>query len=214
MSELLPGWPVLSVFLAASVVLAVTPGPGVLYIVTRSIVHGRQHGLLSVIGVAFGNLGNACLASLGLAALFAVSAVAFTAVKYAGALYLVYLGIQMWRQPPAVDAASVSLGAVAGRVFRDGFIVALFNPKTTLFYAAFLPQFLDPEMSAMFQSLLLGAIFVVIAAVTDSAYALAASTIAPLLRAQGLQRVGRRLGAGMFIGLGVFAALAGQRTGR
>lgn len=214
MSDLFPNWPLFSVFLAASFVLAVTPGPGVLYIVTRSVVHGRQQGLLSVLGVAFGNFGNACFASLGLAALFAVSAVAFMVVKYVGALYLVYLGIQMLRQSPGADAVLVPPASSPSRVFLDGLIVALFNPKTTLFYAAFLPQFLDPSVSAIFQSILLGAIFVVIAAITDCAYAIAASTIAPLLRAENLQGTGRRIGGSMFIGLGIFTAFLGQRSGR
>src|SRR5208282_5488413 len=91
------GWPLLSAFLVASLVLAVTPGPGVFYIVTRSAASGRRHGLASVAGVAIGNLGNAIGASIGLAALFAASSVAFTMVKYAGALYLVYLGVQTLR---------------------------------------------------------------------------------------------------------------------
>ncbi|MEF8749382.1 MAG: LysE family translocator [Candidatus Accumulibacter propinquus] len=100
MTSLFPPWPLFSAFVLASLVLAVTPGPGVFYIVTRSIVQGRRSGLVSVAGVALGNLGNALAASVGLAALFAVSSLAFTIVKYAGALYLVYLGVQMLRTPP------------------------------------------------------------------------------------------------------------------
>ncbi len=214
MSDLFPNWPLFPVFLAASFVLAVTPGPGVVYIVTRSVVHGRHQGLLSVIGVALGNFGNACFASLGLATLFAVSAAAFMIVKYVGALYLVCLGIQMLRQSARADAISVSRISSRGRVFLDGLIVALFNPKTTLFYAAFLPQFLDPSVSPVLHSTLLGAVFVVIAAMTDCAYALAASSIAPLLRTEFLQSTGKRIGGSMFIGLGIFTALLGQRSGR
>ena len=100
MTDLFPPWPLCSAFLLASFVLAVIPGPGVLYIVTRSLVQGRQSGLVSVAGVALGNLGNALAASVGLAALFAVSSLAFSVVKYAGALYLVYLGAQMLRSSP------------------------------------------------------------------------------------------------------------------
>lgn len=214
MSDLFPSWQLFSVFLAASFVLAVTPGPGVLYIVTRSVVHGRQQGLLSVIGVAFGNFGNACFASLGLAALFAMSVLAFMVVKYVGALYLIYLGIQVLRKSLGADAVPVPLVSSSSRVFFDGLIVALLNPKTTLFYAAFLPQFLDPSVSAILQSILLSAIFVLIAAITDCAYALAASTIAPLLRAQSLKNTGRCIGGSMFIGLGIFTAFLGQRNGR
>jgi len=107
MTELLPSWPLFSAFLLASLVLAVTPGPGVFYVVTRSLVQGRRSGLVSVAGVALGNLGNALAASLGLAALFAVSAAAFMIVKYAGALYLVYLGVRMLHR--AQDETPVAL---------------------------------------------------------------------------------------------------------
>src|SRR4051812_38073975 len=144
MHQLLPPLPLFSAFLLASFLLAVTPGPGVLYIVTRSVTQGRLSGLASVAGVALGNLGNALGAALGLAALFAVSSVAFTVVKYVGAAYLVYLGIHALRA-----AASAGDGAAATehqqapsqpaialrRVFLDGFVVAVLNPKTALFFA-------------------------------------------------------------------------------
>ena len=108
----------------------------------RTLAQGRARGLASVLGVALGNLSNAVGAALGLAALFAVSSVAFTVVKWAGAAYLVYLGIRMWRAVPAIaDAASQAPVQPLRRVFRDGFMVALLNPKTTLFFAAFLPAF-------------------------------------------------------------------------
>lgn len=207
----LPPWPLFSAFLVASLVLAVTPGPGVLYIVTRSLVQGRRYGLLSVAGVALGNLGNALAASVGLAAVFAVSSLAFSVFKYAGALYLIYLGVQMLLSSTAESAAAVPSYAPMVRVFRDGFIVALLNPKTTVFFAAFLPQFLSADVSPIFQSMTLGSLFVAIAAVTDSAYALAAGTVAPALRGTGVRRIGRLLGGGVFIGLGVFTVFAGSR---
>lgn len=214
MNELFPPWPLFSAFLVASFALAVTPGPGVLYIVTRSLVQGRSCGLMSVAGVALGNLGNALAASVGLAALFAVSSFAFSAVKYAGALYLIYLGVQMLRRSPGDAPVSVPAIAPLGRIFRDGFVVALLNPKTTVFFAAFLPQFLNPVAPAMAQSFALGSIFVAIAGITDSAYAMAASAVAPRLRGSGVRRLGRRLGGGVFIGLGVFTALAGSRAAK
>jgi len=206
----LPDWPLLSAFLIASLILAVTPGPGVIYIVTRSLLQGRRAGLASMAGVALGNLGNALAAAVGLAALFAVSSLAFTVVKYAGALYLIWLGMQMLRKP-APEAMSNTV-VPARHVFRDGLIVALFNPKTTIFFAAFLPQFMNPAVAPLPQSIALGALFVAIAAVTDSAYALAAGSIAPALkRASGMKTFGRQLGGSLFIGLGVFTALTGQR---
>lgn len=211
MTELVPPWPLFSAFLLASLVLAITPGPGVLYIVTRSLAQGRHGGLVSVAGVALGNVGNALAASLGLAAVFAVSSLAFTVVKYAGAAYLIWLGVRMLRRPAATSEAAVPAPAPLRRVFRDGLIVALLNPKTTVFFAAFLPQFLTANAAPMTQSMALGALFVAIAAVTDSVYALAAGTMAPKLRANVAQRIARRLGGSVFIGLGVFAALAGSR---
>lgn len=211
MTDLFPPWPLFSAFLLVSLVLALTPGPGVLYIVTRSLVQGRQSGLVSVAGVALGNLGNAFAAAVGLAALFAVSSLAFSVVKYAGALYLVYLGVQMFRSPPVEAPSTAPASASFGLVFREGFVVALLNPKTTIFFAAFLPQFLSPDASPMLQSMLLGFLFVAIAAVTDSAYALAAGLVAPALCDSGIRRIGRRLGGSVFIGLGIFTALAGSR---
>ena len=211
MTDLFPPWSLFSAFLLASFVLAVTPGPGVLYIVTRSLVQGRCFGLVSVAGIALGNLGNAFAASVGLAALFAVSSLAFSVVKYAGALYLVYLGVQMLRSSPAENSAAPPSAAPLGRIFRDGFVVALLNPKTTVFFAAFLPQFLSPTAPPMFQSMVLGFLFVAIAVVTDSIYALAAGAATPILRGDVVRHVGRRLGGGVFIGLGVFTALVGPR---
>jgi threonine/homoserine/homoserine lactone efflux protein len=196
---------VFSAFLIASFILAVTPGPGVLYIVTRSLAQGRRFGLASVAGVALGNLGNAVGASIGLAALFAVSALAFTVVKYLGAVYLLYLGVQAIRAPRTGDAAVAPAPASLARIFRDGFVVALLNPKTAVFFAAFLPQFMNAETPAIVQSVTLGSIFVAIAALTDTAYALAAGALAPVLvRARGVRAAGRYLTGGAFIGLAVY----------
>lgn len=212
MLELLPPWPLFSAFLAASLVLAVTPGPGVLYVVTRSLVQGRRLGLVSVAGVALGNLGNAMAATAGLAALFAVSAAAFSLVRLAGAAYLVWLGVQMLRTADMDAVVTAPVPASAQRVLRDGFVVALLNPKTTIFYAAFLPQFLTPDAPPMAQGLLLATLFVAIAAVTDSLWALAADAAAPALRGEHVRGLGRRLGGGIFVGLGLFAALSGSRA--
>lgn len=215
MHDLLPDWPLLSAFLIASFILAITPGPGVFYIVTRSLLQGRRHGLASVAGVALGNLGNAFGASIGLAALFAVSSLAFTVVKYAGALYLVYLGIQTLGSAAPSRSTATPEPARLGRIFRDGFLVALLNPKTAVFFAAFLPQFMSAESVGMAQSMTLGSIFVAIAAVTDTAYAFAAGAVAPLLgRVQGIRTLGRYLAGGAFIGLGLFTALTNSRSGK
>lgn len=214
MTDALAPAPLLVAFVLASLVLAATPGPGVLYIVTHTLAQGRRAGLASVLGVAFGNLGNAIGASVGLAALFAVSSLAFTVVKFAGAAYLVWLGIKALRAAPAA-AASVDAGTPgpqAGRIFRDGFLVALLNPKTALFFAAFLPQFVLPGASPLLQSVGFGVTFVLIAACTDTAYVLAASVAAPLLAGlRGGAALGRWASAAVFIGLGVFTAASGSR---
>jgi len=216
MQEFLPPGSLLTAFVVASLVLAVTPGPGVLYIITRSLTQGRRSGLASVGGVALGNLGNAIAAALGLAALFAVSSMAFVIVKYAGAAYLVYLGIRALRSAATRPGNAPPLRPVSTRrVFRDGLFVALLNPKTTIFFAAFLPQFMGADASPVVQGIGLGALFVAIAALTDSMYALAAGSLAPLLlRARGARSLGRLVSGGTFIGLGLFTALTGTRGTR
>ena len=208
-------------FIVASLVLAATPGPAVMYVVARTLAQGRRAGLASVAGVALGNLGNAIGASLGLAALFALSAAAFTVVKLAGAAYLVWLGIQALRSRPAPDAApgATFQAPVLGRIFRDGFWVALLNPKTAIFFAAFLPQFIDHASSTALQSVVYGALFVAIAGCTDTIYVFAAGLAAPALHAarssHGFGRhIGRWATGAVFIGLGVFTACTGQRSGK
>lgn len=215
MHPLLPSWPLLAAFLAASLALAVTPGPAVVYIVTRSLAHGPRSGLASVAGVAVGNLGNAIGASMGLAALFAVSSVAFTVVKYMGACYLFYLGVRALVVPPPEVAFGGRGDAGHRRVFGDGIVVALFNPKVTLFFAAFLPQFSAATPGVALQNIMLGVLFVAIAATTDTAYVLAAHRVASrLMHTQRHRTIGRYLAAGTMIGLGLFTAVAGVRTPR
>jgi threonine/homoserine/homoserine lactone efflux protein len=215
MHALFPSMPALVAFLAASLVLAVTPGPGVFYIVTRSATQGRAAGLASVAGVALGNLGNATAASLGLAALFAMSSMAFLVVKCLGAVYLIHLGIRAMRAPGsghALDGA-VGLAPMAlRRIFTDGFIVALFNPKTAIFLAAFLPQFL-PATAQAGPTIALGGIFVLIAAATDTCYAIASGAVGPwLTRGSAARQLGRYVSGAAFIGLGLLAAFTGQRA--
>jgi threonine/homoserine/homoserine lactone efflux protein len=207
----LPEWPLLAAFISASLLLAVTPGPGVLYIVGRSLAQGRGAGLASVAGVALGNLANALIAAFGLSALFAISALAFDLVRFAGAAYLVYLGLRFLREPVAAQPGLLPPVRLR-RLFGDGLLVALLNPKTTLFFAAFLPQFMSHRLPLLPQSIALGSLFVAVALVTDSVYALAAGSIAPTLARVGrAMTAGRRLLGLALIGLGLFAALSGSQ---
>jgi len=209
---LLPPGAALAAFVVASLILSVTPGPGVVYIVTRTLAQGRAAGLASVAGVALGNLGNAIGASIGLAALFAVSSLAFTVVKYAGAVYLIWLGIKALRSRPGATGLASPVAPPWRRICRDGFVVALLNPKTALFFAAFLPQFINRGGSPMMQSLTLGTLFVAIAASTDAGYALAAGAASSRLgRVGGGRDWPRYLGAAVYFGLAAFTLASGSR---
>jgi threonine/homoserine/homoserine lactone efflux protein len=203
--------PTLAVFLLASLLLAVTPGPGVIYVVTRTLAGGRRAGLASAGGGALGNLCNSALASMGLAAVLAVSARAFTAVKLAGAAYLLYLGIRELRRARRAPPAPSRPPVTGRRVFRDGFLVALLNPKTALFFGAFLPQFVDPTRSPLAQSLALGAAFAAIALCTDMLYVLAADRLGPGIARIGARTAVARVAGFSFIALGLVVACSDSR---
>jgi threonine/homoserine/homoserine lactone efflux protein len=198
----------LVLFSAAALVLLLMPGPAVLYIVAQSAEHGRLAGLVSVAGVHLGTLVHVAAAAVGLSALIVSSAVAFSVVKYAGAAYLVYLGIRrlLTREPagllPTRDQPLTGL-------FTQGVVVNVLNPKTALFFLAFLPQFVDPARTVWTQVVVLGLAFVVLGFLSDGLYALAAGTIGRWLRAR--RRLLRYGSGGVFVGLGVSAALA-KRT--
>jgi threonine/homoserine/homoserine lactone efflux protein len=203
--------PTFALFALASFILAITPGPGVIFLVARTLSQGRSVGLASIGGVALGNFGNASLASLGLAVVFAASSAAFLLVKLAGAAYLVFLGVRALisgsnASPAAPDAPTIS----RLRAFRDGFLVALLNPKTALFFAAFLPQFIGRAGSPLAQSLFLSGAFVLIAICTDTAYVLAADALGPrLTKLLGWRSYGRYVTAATFIALGAYVAFGG-----
>jgi threonine/homoserine/homoserine lactone efflux protein len=202
----------LALFLGATLALTLTPGPAVLFIVARSMGQGRRAGLLSVLGIGLGNAVHASVTALGLAAVLASSPVAFAAVKYLGAGYLVFLGAR--KLLARGQAAGVAPTAPAGSaVLRQAFLVAVLNPKTALFFLAFLPQFADPSRGALgAQILVLGAIFLAVAVFTDCAYALLAGGIGAWLRRHPSFGRGERQVSGIvYIGLGVLAALAGTR---
>ena len=196
----------LSLFSVAALALLAVPGPAVLYIVVQSAEQGRSVGLASVAGIHLGTLVHVAAAALGLSALIVASAVAFSVVKYAGAAYLVYLGIRKLLErdsPLSLEHRREPLG----RAFVRGVVVNVLNPKTALFFLAFLPQFVDADRGGVWsQALVLGFVFVGLGLVTDSLYAMAAGTVGGLLRRK---RRAMRYGSGVvFIGLGATAALA------
>src|SRR6202521_4775327 len=176
MDIVIPNATSIGVFSLAAVLLLLAPGPAVLYIVARSIEQGRIAGLASVCGITTGTLVHVLAAALGLSALLASSALAFAVVKYAGAGYLIYIGVRRILSRTETPAARIELPRRSlGRLYRDGFIVNLLNPKTALFFLAFLPQFVDPARGAVaMQMLILGVLFVAVALLSDSSYALLA----------------------------------------
>jgi threonine/homoserine/homoserine lactone efflux protein len=202
----------LLLFVLASLALIVVPGPSVLYIVTRSLGDGRRAGLVSALGVQVGGLVHIAAATAGVSALLASSAGLFSVVKYAGAAYLVLLGVRRLLDS-RVDEPVEREAAPARTVFWQGVVVNVLNPKTALFFVAFLPQFADPARGAVAPQLaLLGTIFVGLALISDSSYALLAGGVRRRLGAGAATR--RRLGrlsGGTYIGLGALAALSGTR---
>lgn len=203
----------LTVFCAACVAIAATPGPAVLYCVTRSVEHGRRAGLASAGGVAAGAGLQTVAAAAGLASLLIASPTAFDAVKYTGAAYLVLLGLRrlLSREVAELDAAGGTPDLSLRRAFGQGVVVNTLNPKVTLYLLAFLPQFVDPARgSEALQIGVFGAIFVAIGLVSDTAYALVAGTAAGWLRRRRrFAYLQRYLAGTVFVGLGVTAALTG-----
>jgi threonine/homoserine/homoserine lactone efflux protein len=208
----MPSLSTFAVFALAALVLLVIPGPSVLYIVTRSIDGGRRAGLASVLGVHLGTTVHVTAAAIGVSALLASSATAFTSVKLVGAAYLVTLGLRriLTRQDQAEDA--VPRRAPLRHVVAQGALVNILNPKTALFFLAFLPQFVDPGRGhAGLQVLALGGLFMCLGAMSDGAYALAGSAAGGWLRRHVLHsRRQRYITGGVYMTLGAAAALSGS----
>ena len=203
----------LYLFMGAALALLLLPGPAVLYITARSASQGRMAGLVSVMAIETANFIQAAAAALGLSAILLSSALAFDVVKYLGAAYLIYLGIrQLMSFDEAVDKQEVKRESLA-RIYWQGLVINILNPKTALFFFAFLPQFIDPAKgNVVGQNLLLGSIFVGMALITDSLYALLASSLAGKLAGnKGFQK-GQRYFAGLiYVGLGITTALTGSK---
>ena len=189
----------------------VVPGPNLIYIVTRGASQGRRAGLASALGVETGTLIHIAAAALGLSALLASSATAFEFVRYAGAAYLLYLGVRTLRsrngsRPEVGGAPEPALG----RAYAEGVLVNVLNPKVALFFLAFLPQFVDPGRGATtVQVLVLGAVFFAIALTLDLLYVLAASLLGARLGSR--PDLLRRVSGGVYIALAAAAVAGGRR---
>lgn len=209
-----PGAANLSLFVTAALALLLVPGPAVLFLVGRSIEQGRAAGLVSVFGIHAATLIHIAAAALGLSALLASSALAFGIVKYAGAAYLIWLGLRkIFGRVEDINIDGGSRNHGRGRLFRDGFIVNLLNPKTALFFLAFLPQFVEIDRGHVAsQIVFLGFLFTAMGFVTDSAYAVAAGAAGGWLkRNRSYLKVERYVSGVLFIGLGMTAAFAGNQ---
>jgi threonine/homoserine/homoserine lactone efflux protein len=204
-----------ALFVAAALALLLVPGPAVLYVVTRSVDQGRPAGLASVLGVGIGSLVHIAFAAVGLSALLASSAAAFSVVKWLGAAYLIWLGLQRLLTQDEEDDLAVVESERLSRVFLQGVVVNVLNPKTALFFLAFLPQFVDPARGAAWtQIVVLGATFVAVGLCTDSSYALLGGTAGDWLRrkSQGasFRWMRRYVPGGVYIALGAATAVSGS----
>ncbi|WP_146825917.1 LysE family translocator [Aeromicrobium flavum] len=203
-------------FALASLVLIVVPGPSVLFVVGRSLAHGRRTGILSVLGNGLGGVPLVAAVALGIGAVVAESAAVFTAVKVVGAAYLAYLGVKAWRG--GRDEGALTDGAAAApaspwRALAEGFAVGVTNPKTIVFFVAVLPQFVDLEAGAVAsQMLVLGVVFLAIAVVSDSGWALAAGAARDWFVSSPARLAAvRRAGGAMLVGLAGVLLVAGHR---
>lgn len=204
----------LVLFMTGAIVLLLIPGPAVLYILSRSVGQGRPAGLVSAMGIAAGSLFHVAAATLGLSALLVSSAAAFQFVKYAGAAYLIYLGIRTLRSTDANQLQPASGQGDLRKVFGQGVLVNLLNPKTALFFLAFLPQFVDPSRGHVtLQIFALGVLFSLMGWFSDSVWALLAGTFASRIRGSTrIRRAQRNISGGALIVLGLASAFSGHRS--
>lgn len=208
----MPDTTTFGLFLTAALVIAVTPGPGIFYVLTRSLKGGRGEGFASTFGNSLGGLVHVVGATLGLSAILTASATAFTVVKLAGAAYLIYLGI---RTLLGSDDAPAEISIEPGGhrdAFYQGIVAEVLNPKTALFLLAFLPQFVNPQGSVVLQILLLGCISVFLNTVADLVVAFFAGPLGQRMRESVRLRRGQRLlSGGALVGLGAYVALSGEK---
>lgn len=211
----MPEFNVLMVFVLATLALVVVPGPNIIYIVTRSVSQGRRVGVASALGVESGTLVHIAAATFGLSALVASSATALAALKYVGAAYLIYLGVRSLLDDSEMQFESAGGEARLSRVYLQGALVNVLNPKVALFVLAFLPQFVDPQRGNVAgQMLVLGLIVLVFGVANDLLYALAAGSLGAWLRQRPrFIRRQRYVTGGVYLALGAVAALSHVERG-
>jgi len=198
----------LALFIGAALLLLVVPGPSVLYIVTQSVSYGRRAGLASVAGITTGTFVHVAAATIGLSALLASSALAFNVVKYLGAAYLILVGIRRLAGLEGETAGGVPAARSHASLYRQGIVVNVLNPKTALFFLAFLPQFISEHGAAWAQILVLGLIFATLGAISDGCWAFVAGTLGEKLRrSTRFPKIQRYVSGSVFVGLGAVAAL-------
>ena len=200
----------LALFVGAALLLLAVPGPSVLYIVTQSVSHGRRAGMASVAGITTGTLVHIAAATIGLSALLASSALAFDVVKYLGAAYLIVVGVRRLAGLERPDEGRAAGSRSLSRLYSQGIVVNVLNPKTALFFLAFLPQFVDSTRGAAWtQILLLGLLFAALGFLSDGVWALVAGTLGERLRrSRRFPQVQRYVSGSVFVGLGAVAAFS------
>ena len=191
-------------FCAAAIVMLLIPGPTILLVIGQSLGGGTRTALPLVAGVALGDLTAMTLSLAGLGAILATSATLFTALKWVGAAYLVWLGVKLWRAPVEAGAEPP---LPAGRALREAWLVTALNPKGIVFFVAFVPQFIDPARPFVIQAALLVATFVTLAAANAAIYAALAGRLSGAVRRPSVRRALNRVGGGVLVGAGLAVAL-------
>lgn len=201
-------------FSLASLILLAVPGPTIVMVVSQALAHGHRVAFASVVGVGLGDLAAATLSLIGVGTVLTASATAFTVIKWIGAIYLIWIGISMWRSPPSSISADEAANVKTGKSFtvmRDAFFVTLFNPKGIVFFIAFVPQFITPENAFAPQAAILVVIFVILGMLNAAVYAVLASSARNWIKRPAVLRNATRTGAAFLISAG-FASLFVQKS--
>ena len=199
-------------FSIAAMIVLVIPGPTILLVISQAISHGRRAVIPLVVGVTLGDFTAMICSLLGLGAILAASAALFSVLKLVGAVYLIYLGIKLWRLNPKIHETSFAAARTSNRsLFKSTFVVTALNPKSIAFFVVFLPQFINPQRQAASQLIILGATFLLLATINATLYAVFAGHLRDTMKNSRVRRWFNRLGGSALIGAGMFTA-AMQRS--